>query len=32
MSEPPTVPELRPGLCREQAEALRESFDPDERE
>ena len=32
MSEPPTVPELRPGLSREQAEALRESFDPDERE
>ena len=32
MSEPPTVPELRPGLSREQAEALRESFDPGERE
>ena len=32
MSEPPTVPELRSGLSREQAEALRESFDPDERE
>ena len=32
MSEPPTVQELRPGLSREQAEALRESFDPDERE
>ena len=32
MSEPPAVPELRSGLSREQAEALRESFDPDERE
>jgi DNA-binding HxlR family transcriptional regulator len=32
MSEPPTVPELSSGLSREQAEALRESFDPDERE
>ena len=32
MSEPPTVPELRSELSREQAEALRESFDPDERE
>ena len=32
MSEPPTVPKLRSGLSREQAEALRESFDPDERE
>jgi DNA-binding HxlR family transcriptional regulator len=32
MNEPPTVPELRSGLSREQAEALRESFDPDERE
>ena len=32
MSELPTVPELSSGLSREQAEALRESFDPDERE
>ena len=32
MSEPPAVSELRSGLSREQAEALRESFDPDERE
>ena len=32
MSEPPAVPELRSELSREQAEALRESFDPDERE
>ena len=32
MSEQPTVPELSSGLSREQAEALRESFDPDERE
>ena len=32
MSEPPAVPKLRSELSREQAEALRESFDPDERE
>ncbi|WP_254838238.1 winged helix-turn-helix transcriptional regulator [Natronomonas marina] len=32
MSEPPAVPELGSGLSREQAEALRDSLAPEERE
>jgi len=31
-SDPPEVPELSAGLSREEATALRESFDPDEQE
>jgi DNA-binding HxlR family transcriptional regulator len=31
-TEPPDVPELDTRLSREEARALRESFDPDERE
>lgn len=32
MDDPPDPPELRTGLSREEAIALRESFDPEERE
>ena len=32
MDEPPAVPELSAGLSREEAMALRESYDPEERE
>jgi DNA-binding HxlR family transcriptional regulator len=32
MTETPEVPELSSGLSREQARALKESFDPEERE
>jgi len=32
MDEPPAVPELSAGLSREEAVALRESYDPEERE
>ena len=32
MTDPPAVPEPSAGLSREQAERLRDSFDPEERE
>ncbi|MDZ7730843.1 MAG: helix-turn-helix domain-containing protein [Natrialbaceae archaeon] len=31
-SDPPTIPDLSAGLSREQAIALRESFDPEEQD